>query len=211
MPDRDVFSRHVPWGWQTAARICYSGLDDAATTVNLLRALGSDMKQGGCPGIGEVGDVVADAKGLSDTDPFAGARRRLEQVNRKYVNDRTEVAVETARTILAFDNILEPSTLGLADADQFRLNVAIKFLIDFAMKQISSPSLLDSLGKTSDVPHAVYLERQQRARRLLADLPEIKTLARQLLSSPEGDRATTPRLTISQMTSDEMVSFALTD
>lgn len=211
MPDRDVFSRHVPRGWQTAARICYSGLDDAVTMVKLMRALGKNVKQGGCPGIDEIPNIVADAIGSPHTAPHEGARRRLDQVNRKYVNARTEVAVESARALLAFAETQDQSTSGSVDLEQIRLDVGTRFLIEFAMRQISSPSLLAALGETDDVPVAVYLQGQQRARKLLTDSPEVGTLARQLLSSPEGDRATTPRMTIPQMTPDEMVSFALTD
>lgn len=210
MPDRDVFSRHIPRGWQAAARIAHSGLDDVVCTVKLMRALGNDTKRGGCPGINEIADIVADAFGSPDTGLHEGASRRLDQVNRNHMNDRTEVAVETARTMLAFDKSHDPSASGVADLEQVRLNVATRYLIGFAMRQISSPSLLSSLGETSDVPVAVYLARQQSARKLLADSPELETLARQLLSSPEGGRARTPRLSIPEMTPDEMVSFALT-
>lgn len=210
MPDRDVFSRHMPRGWQAAARIAHSGLDDVTCTVKIIRALGNDTKRGGCPGVNEIADIVADAVGSHDTSPHEGARRRLDEVHRKHMNDRTEVAVETARTMLAFDNTLHPSASGVADVGQIRLNVAKRYLIDFAMRQISSPSLLSFLGEASDVPVGVYLGRQQRARKLLADSPEVEKLARQLLSSSEGDRATTPRLSIPEMTPDEMVSFALT-
>lgn len=210
MPDRDVFSRHIPREWQTAAKVAYGGRDDVVAKVELVRALSKYVKQGGCPGIDEIADIVADIVGFPDTHPYEGARRGLEQASRKYVNGRTEVAVEVARRILAFDSILNPSVSGPVDLDQIRVNVAKRFLIESAMRQISSPSLLRFLEETGDELAAIYLRQQQHARKLLADSSEIGTLARQLLSSPEGDQARIPRLSIPEMTPDEMVSFALT-
>lgn len=209
MPDRDVFSRHIPRGWETAARAAHSGLDDAVTRVKLLRALIKDMKQGGCPGIDEIADIVGDAKGSLDTAPQEGAWRRLEQVNRKYVCERTAAAVNSALSILAALSTAAPGASRFAEPSQIRFIVAKTFLIDFAMMQISSSALLSSLERNGDVSVSEYLQRQEHARQLLTNSLEVGTLARQLLVAPDGEQAKTPRLPIPKMTPEEMVSCAL--
>lgn len=210
MPDQDIYNRHIPKNWQTAARVAFTSQDDEFITQTLLRALGNEVKQGGCPGIDEIAATVADFVASPNAATCDEISRRLERINRRYANERTALAQEAARKILLdTDNSHSGTPLVLGEG---RISLAISkaFLIELAMSKISSPKLAASLSKKRELSTYLYMQRQQRVGHLLATSPEIELLAQRLLDAPEGRGIKAPRVTITKLSPEEAASYQLT-
>lgn len=210
MPDGDVYSRQVPKGWQTAARFVFTGQDDAVTIPKLIRALGQFVKDGGCPGINDIATIAADALISPHAADLQEVKRDLAEINRYYASDRTALASDVARRIVASPVNLFPDASVACDNETIRISVVRKVLVELLMNQMSSTALQTSLINSGDVTFHEYWHRQRHVNDLLSDSPEVEVLARQLLHAPEGKGIKTPRVHISRLTPEEFVSFPLT-
>lgn len=210
MPDGDVYSRHIPRGWQTAAKFVFTGQDDAVSLPKLFRAMGQMVKQGGCPGINEIAAVVEDALMSPRLTSNQQMKRELEQIKRRYASDRTVFASETARRIVGSPADWFPDSSVLRDSERIRLTVVRMVLIELAMSQISSTALQTSLMKRGDVTFHEYEQRQRHAKDLLVNSPQVEQLAGQLLGKPEGDGIKVPRIRSPKLTPEEFITFPLT-
>lgn len=211
MPDQDIYNHHIPRNWQTAARVAFTSDDDELITQKLVRALGLEVKQGGCPGINEI--VVA-AKDFVESSTVVGVveiSRRLDRITRCHANERTYLAREAARKIV-LDISISPSSTPLV-LDERRIDLAISkaFLVELAISKISSPALAASLANKQEVSTYEYVQRQERIGDLLAKSREIETLAQRLLNAPQGHGLRAPRVTITKLSTEESASYQLTE
>ena len=210
MPDGDVYSRHIPRGWQTAAKFVFTGQDDAVSLPKLFRALGQMVKQGGCPGINEIAAVVEDALMSPRLTSNQQMKRELEQIKRRYASDRTTIASDVARRIVASPADWFPDSSRLRDPERVRLTVVRAVLIELVMTQISSTALQTSLMNSGDVTFHEYWQRQRHFKRLLFDSPHIGELAGEVFRNPEGDGIKVPQIRSPKLTPEEFITFPLT-
>lgn len=209
MPDGDVYDRNIDRWWQTAARRVFESDGNELAPPALLRALGRMMKDGGCPGFDVIVAITADAICSEDVSAVRReASTRLECVRRSARNDRTTVAVEAARRLLAAPDVLE-----LADPSRrpnvVRQEIAERFLIDLAEKKYSAGVLLRELVEIRGVSIDDYRRRAERARSLLASSPELSRLASQVLTCPTGAGIKEPRPKTPKPSQEVLVHMAL--
>lgn len=210
MPDQDIYNRHIPKNWQTAARIAFTSRDDELVTQTLLRALGKEVKLGGCPGIDEIAATVADFVSSPDAPTHDAISRRLERISRRYGNERTAIAQEAARKFLLDTASVHSGTTLALSKGQVSLAISKAFLIELAISKISSPKLAASLLENGELSTYQYVQRQHHVGHLLATSPVIELLAHRLLEAPEGQGIKTPRVTITKLTPEEAASYQLT-
>lgn len=211
MPDQDIYNRHIPKNWQTAARIAFTSHDAELITQKLVGALGREFKQGGCPGIDEITATVMDSISLPGDAQHEEISRRLERIAMRYANERTLLAREAARKIL-LDIVSSHSSTPLAiDEGQISLAISKAFLVDLAISKISSPELAVALSTKRELSTYLYVQRQQRAGQLLIACPQIEVLAQRLLDAPEGQGIRAPRVTITKLSPAESASYQLTE
>jgi phosphatidylserine/phosphatidylglycerophosphate/cardiolipin synthase-like enzyme len=210
MPDRDVYSRHVERGWQTSARFAYSSQDDDMIMLKLMNALGAEVRRGGCPGLEEIARVAIDALRTRDLVQDKGSKRRLDHIIRRHLNERTTIAAESARRIVAVPALSCIGAATFIDDKEVRLGIAKEFLADLAVHKIASPRLLRSLQAEENMSVSEYMWRQKRVQRLLISHPALDTLAHRLLAAPEGHLITIPRVSVPKLSPEEMATFPLT-
>lgn len=210
MPDRDIYNRHVPRGWQTAARFVFTGQDADVTRAKLLRALGKDVQQNGLPGIDAIASIVAAAVTASNSTIVREALFQLEQVCFRHASDRTVLAVKTARRILLNPSAELSELANLRDPSQVALRTVRLCLIDLVVKALSPPSLTAELVETRDLSFRDYRTRLSRVKSLLEDDPQLDLLASRLRSSPGGEGIKAPRIVDPKLTPEELISLPLT-
>lgn len=211
MPDQDIYNRHVPKGWQTAARIAFTSRDDQFTTQMLLRALGEEVNQGGCPGIHEIAAIVADVVASPNASPYEEISGRLDRIVRRHAKERTYLAREAARKIVLDFAISPFSTPLVLNDGRVDLAVSKALLVELAISKVSPPALAAELKITREVSTYEFVQRQERMGDLLSKSPEIENLAQRLLDAPQGHGLRAPRVTITKMSAEELASYQLTE
>lgn len=209
MPDCDVYDRHVPRGWKTAARIVFTNHDEGVAREKLLRALGDTIKQGGCPGIDQVTSLVAEALECSDTVKARNneVKRQLQYITSRYSNYRTEMLAEVARKVLLCPKLQFPDTIG---REQIKLEVARVFLVRLVKSNISPQALENALCREDELSPVEYGQHIGRFERLLADSPEMNILAARLLAAPSGEGIKIPPVRAPKLSMEEIMALHLT-
>ncbi len=211
MPDQDIYNRHIPRNWQTAARIAFTSPDDELVKQTLLRALGKEVKQGGCPGIDE---IVVSARDFVECSTIVGYQeitRRLDRITRRYANERTYLAREAARKIVLDISMSPSSTPPVHDERRIELAISKAFLAELAISKISSLALAATLAKQQVMSAYEYVKRQERILNLLNNCPEIEILAQRLVNAPQGHGLRAPRVAITKLSTEESASYQLTE
>lgn len=203
MPDRDLFTRHLPAAWWQAGRSVYAYCnDDEVMIKRLVQSLWKFSDE--CPGISEITDITLTAvdSGLSEIS-YREAVDRLVRVKRLSTDRRTCHVGAAARGFLD-EWLRNPS--GYRGEKVSRTQVASHILARVAIAQVScSPSFLCKIADSQGVDVQIVLDRQHHVLDLLQASPHLKRLARNVLSESGQRPLKRLRIPIAQFSQDELV------
>lgn len=212
MPDRDVFNRKVERGWQTAARLLIGGTDDDEALAAAIRALVRMIKANGRPGLDQVVQIVADAlRSPRPTTARAIAIAKLDDVRLHQATRQTEIAVASAKGILAGRLESGISSTESGDKENLHEHLAIRIVTDLAMTSLFPAPLLAELVEAGDISFQGFSLRRQRANKMIVTSPQTRRLALQLLADPSGTSVKAPQMARRKKSQAEMLVVALTD
>lgn len=211
MPDRDIFDRTVRPGWKTAARLVIGSADDPSALASLIRALAKEVKNGGCPGLDQIVDIVVDDLRASDQRAARHlAHWQLDRVRLLQGNGVTEIAIIAAKQFLARPASLSDNSLE-KDEEETRINVAAHILADLADALMCSARLRAEIVEQGQVSFQAVQARRDRAKEMLVSAPEIRRLAQQLLADSSGALVKSPRISRAKLSQAEILVTALTE
>lgn len=203
MPDNDIFRRNVNRGWQKAARLNFGAEDDPNALPSAIRALGGELKGGGCPRFPEIITVVT---GAIESANFTVDRRlafdELEHINFEAASGITEIAVNVAKRLISQHQ---------NNAGSWSENVAVQILAGIAVSRMCPAAIIHALVEEGSIPYQTLDTRRKRSQLRIATAPETLSLAKMLLADPTGVSVKAPQIRRVRMSQADILLTALTD
>jgi hypothetical protein len=211
MPDGDVFDRSIRRGWQTASRRVLGGGEGQDALPSVLRALGKEVRANGCPGLDQIVSVLTSA--IRSSQPKAmrqPALVKLEHLRVQHGDRITQLAIDSARRLLAGG--FEPglSTRQMMDDGELRIDLCTTMLADLADAFMCPAALLPRLVEEGNVSFQAFHSRRQRNKESIVGAPESRRLALQLLADPSGALVKVPQIRRERLSQAEILATALT-
>jgi hypothetical protein len=209
MPDRDVFDRNVGSGWRIAARYLLLGDFDETALRSVIRALGTELRQRGCPGFAEAVDaIVASLHELDDESVRTAVSTELTQIRRQCRDKNNELLVNVSSQMVVSEDFSEHSE---KITDDLRIAVATRVLSRLAIAWMSPALLIAEAVENGLVPYQTALSRRENAVATLVAQEATMHLAEQLLRDSRGSAIKVPRVARTKVPIDELLFVSLTD
>lgn len=202
MPDRDIFTQHLPVGWWHAGRSVYAGADDEVMVKHIINSLCTFLD--GCPCIDEIADLIVRAfeSGFSEAS-HREAVGGLARVRRTSMDRRMAHIVAAARGFLAE---CPQDLLECQEGGESRVMVTSQILARLAIAQVScSEYFLCQVAESQGADLRTILDRRHHALDVLQSSPHLMKLTKEALSKSGHVPLKRPKVAVPQLPQEELL------